>query len=153
MKISTRHASHPDDVKHYDTQKLRDHFLLERIFEPDQIIGVYSTFDRLLVGGISPQRQSLTLETVPQLKSAYFLERRELGIINVGAPSRISVEGEDFLLNKKEALYIGKGSREVIFHPSEAGETLLYFNSAPAHQAYPTKKVGVDEAEKVEMGS
>src|SRR5690606_1878895 len=125
------------DVKKYDTQKLRDHFLVDNIFEPDQIKGVYSTFDRLIVGGIKPEKKSLTLETVSQLKSDYFLERREMGIINIGNPTRISVEGKEYRLNKKEALYIGKGSKEVVFHPSDSGETLLYFNSAPAHTSYP----------------
>src|SRR5690606_30272544 len=109
--------------------------------------------DRLIVGGIKPEKKSLALETVSQLKSDYFLERREMGIINIGNPTRISVEGKEYRLNKKEALYIGKGSKEVVFHPSDSGETLLYFNSAPAHTSYPTVKVGMDEAEKVELGS
>ncbi|MEX2591758.1 MAG: 5-dehydro-4-deoxy-D-glucuronate isomerase [Anditalea sp.] len=153
IQIITRHASHPDDVRHYDTQKLREHFLLESIFETDQITGVYSTFDRLIVGGIHPVNGSLSLETVYQLKAEYFLERREMGIINIGSPTTVTVEGTDYKLNKKEALYIGKGAREVIFHPANEGKAFLYFNSAPAHHAYPTKKVGMEEAEKVEMGS
>lgn len=153
MQIVTRHASHPDDVKHYGTQKLREHFLLESLFETDQITGVYSTFDRLIVGGIHPVNEALTLETVDQLKASYFLERREMGIINVGNSTTIFVDGTAFKLNKKEALYIGRGVREVVFHPANDGKTLLYFNSAPAHQIYPTKKIGMEEAEKVEMGS
>src|SRR5690606_484268 len=153
IQIITRHASHPEDVKHYDTQKLRDHFLLENLFEIDQIRGVYSTYDRLIVGGILPVNGPLVLETVDQLKAEYFLERREMGIINVGDTATITVEGTSYYLNKKEALYIGKGAKEVIFHPSAEGKALLYFNSAPAHKNYPTKKVGMEEAEKVEMGS
>lgn len=153
MQIITRHASHPGDVKCYDTQKLRDHFLLENIFEPGMIKGVYSTFDRLIVGGIHPVDEPLTLESVDQLKADYFLERREMGIINVGSPTTITVEGKEFNLDKKEALYIGKETKEVIFHSSRTGKTLLYFNSAPAHRVYPCKKIGMDEAEKVEMGS
>ncbi|WP_200979634.1 5-dehydro-4-deoxy-D-glucuronate isomerase [Echinicola sp. 20G] len=151
--IVTRHASHPDDVKGYDTQKLRDHFLLENIFQDDQITGVYTTFDRLIVGGIAPVNKALELETVDQLKAEYFLERRELGIINVGAPTLVTVDGTDHKLNTKEALYVGQGVKEVIFNPSAEGKALLYFNSAPAHKAYPTKKVGLEDAEKVELGS
>lgn len=153
MQIITRHASHPDDVKHYTTQQLRDHFLLDQIFEPGMVKGVYSTYDRLIVGGIHPVNTSLTLETIDQLKSTYFLERRELGLINVGAPATVSVDGSTYTLNKKEALYVGRGAKEVIFHPSENGKALWYFNSAPAHQSFPTKKIGMEEAEKVEMGS
>ncbi|MDN3670491.1 5-dehydro-4-deoxy-D-glucuronate isomerase [Echinicola jeungdonensis] len=151
--IVTRHASHPEDVKGYDTQKLRDHFLLEDIFQKDQINGVYSTFDRLIVGGIYPVTKSLELETVDQLKSDYFLERREFGVINVGDSTLVTVDGTDHKLGRKEALYIGKGTKEVIFHPSAEGQAVLYFNSAPAHTDYPTKKVGLDDAEKVELGS
>jgi 4-deoxy-L-threo-5-hexosulose-uronate ketol-isomerase len=152
-QIITRHSSHPDDVKHYDTKRLRDHFLLENLFETDQIKGVYSTYDRLIVGGIFPVKGPRVLETVDQLKAKYFLERREMGVINVGDTAAITVDGTSYSLNKKEALYIGRGAKEVIFHPSAEGKALLYFNSAPAHHSYPTKKVGMEEAEKVEMGS
>src|SRR5690554_1971275 len=109
IQISTRHACHPDDVKQYDTQKLREHFLLESVFDKDTISGVYSTFDRLIVGGIFPSSAPLELLTVDQLKSDYFLERREIGIINVGDTSSVTVDGTTFSLKKKEALYIGRG--------------------------------------------
>src|SRR5690606_35972120 len=96
--ISTRHASHPNDVKQYDTQKLRDHFLLENLFKKGTINGVYSTFDRLIVGGIFPSSALLELLTVDQLKSDYFLERREIGIINVGDTSSVTVDGTTYSL-------------------------------------------------------
>jgi 4-deoxy-L-threo-5-hexosulose-uronate ketol-isomerase len=153
IHITTRHASHPDDVKHYDTQKLREHFLLESIFQKDQISGVYSTFDRLIVGGIFPSSSSLTLDPIDQLKADYFLQRREIGIINIGDTASIVVDGIEFSLNKKEALYIGRGVKSVVFHPANSGNALFYFNSAPAHTSYPTKKIGMQEAEKVELGS
>lgn len=153
INITTRYASHPEDVKNYDTQKLREHFLLENIFEKDQITGVYSTFDRLIAGGVHPVSGPLQLETVDQLKADYFLERREIGIINVGNAASVSVDGTGYTLDKKEALYIGRGAKEVVFHPAETGDALFYFNSAPAHTSYPTKKIGMDEAEKAEMGS
>lgn len=151
--IVTRYGAHPDDVKGYDTQKLRDHFLIENLFQDDKITGVYSMFDRYIVGGIAPVNKSLELETVDQLKAAYFLERRELGIINVGAPTLVTVDGTDHKLNTKEALYVGRGVKEVVFNPSTEGRALLYFNSAPAHKSFPTKKVGLEDAEKVELGS
>ena len=153
INITTRHASHPNDVQQYNTQQLREHFLVERLFEKGSIQGVYSTFDRLIVGGIFPSSAPLELLTVEQLKADYFLERREMGIINIGSRSSISVDGETYTLDKKEALYIGRGAKEVMFHPAESGEALFYFNSAPAHSSYPTLKIGMEDAEKVEMGS
>lgn len=153
MNIITRHASHPNDVKQYDTQQLREHFLVEEIFEKDTVKGIYSTFDRLIVGGIFPLSAPLELLPVEQLKADYFLERRELGIINIGSRSSISVDGTTFTLDKKEALYVGRGAKKVTFHPAASGEALFYFNSAPAHSSYPTRKIGMEDAEKVEMGS
>lgn len=153
IHITTRYASHPNEIKHYDTEKLREHFLLEKIFQNDQITGVYSAFDRLIVGGIFPSSAPLTLDPIDQLKADYFLERREIGIINVGNTATIVVDGAEFSLDKKEALYIGRGTKEVVFHPAKSGDALFYFNSAPAHTSYPTKKIGMQDAEKVEMGS
>lgn len=153
MKISTRYAAHPNDVEKYSTEQLREHFLIPDLFIKDTISGVYTTNDRLIVGGIHPVSQSLRLETVDQLKSEYFLERREIGIINIGAPATIKVDEETFTLANKEALYIGKGAKEVIFEPLASGEAKLYFNSAPAHCSYPTRKIGMNEANIMEMGS
>lgn len=150
---STRHAIHPEDFKTYTTEKLRECFLIENLFQKDTIQAVYTLYDRLIVGGISPVSKSLKLETFDTLRSEYFLERREIGIINIGAESTITVEGETYTLANKEALYIGKGNKEVIFHPSKNGETFFYYNSAPAHHSFPTKKVGLGDAETVELGS
>ncbi|MFD2033725.1 5-dehydro-4-deoxy-D-glucuronate isomerase [Belliella marina] len=151
--IETRYSNHPGDVKQYDTSKLRDHFLIESLFVKDQINGVYTLNDRLIIGGIHPVTKPIGLETIDQLKSEYFLERREIGIINVGPSTSIDVDGTTYELANKEALYIGQGVKEVVFHPSKSGDTFLYFNSAPAHHAYPTKKVGKDDAEVVTLGS
>src|SRR5690606_35181249 len=153
IHIRTRHAPHADYVKHHDTDKLRGYFLLENVFKKDKISGVYSAFDRLIVGGIFPSSTPLKLEPVEQLKADYFLERREMGIINVGNAASVSVDGELFLVQKKEALYIGKGAKEVVFHPAASGEALFYFNSAPAHRPYPHKHIRLAEAEKMELGS
>ncbi|MCC9168496.1 5-dehydro-4-deoxy-D-glucuronate isomerase [Pontibacter harenae] len=153
IHYTTRHAIHPNDSKQYDTAKLREAYLIENLFKPDTIQAVYTMYDRLIVGGVSPVKKPLKLETLPILKSENFLDRRELGIINIASESTITVDGETLKLANKEALYVGKGVKEVIFHPAKTGETLFYFNSAPAHQSYPTKKVSLSEAETVELGS
>jgi 4-deoxy-L-threo-5-hexosulose-uronate ketol-isomerase len=151
--IETRYSNHPKDVKSYDANQLREHFLVDKLFVTDEINGIYTLNDRLIVGGIRPVTKPLMLETVDQLKANFFLERREIGIVNVGSSTTIEVDGEYHLLKTKEALYIGKGSQEVKFYPSIEGESLLYFNSAPAHKSYPTKKVGINDAEIVNLGS
>jgi 4-deoxy-L-threo-5-hexosulose-uronate ketol-isomerase len=153
INYSVRHAIHPADFKGYNTAKLREHFLIENLFQPDSIQAVYTLYDRLIVGGAHPVKKPLKLETFPTLRSEHFLDRRELGIINIGADSKVTVDGKEIAVANKEALYVGKGVKEVIFHPSEEGETRFYFNSAPAHRANPTKKVSLNEAETVELGS
>ncbi|GHA74851.1 5-dehydro-4-deoxy-D-glucuronate isomerase [Pontibacter akesuensis] len=151
---SIRHAIHPNDSKTYDTAKLREAFLIEDLFQKDAVQGVYTMYDRLIVGGAQPANKPLPLESFPTLRSENFLDRRELGIINIGAESTVTVDGEVITLANKEALYVGMGTKEVIFHPAANGaDTFFYFNSAPAHRNYPTKKVALDQAETVEMGS
>jgi 4-deoxy-L-threo-5-hexosulose-uronate ketol-isomerase len=154
MNQEVRFAVHPDDFKHKTTEQLRESFLIEKLFQSDQIISVYTHYDRLIVGGAMPTTRSLKLEATTELKSDFFLQRRELGIINVGDAGKVVVDGKSFTLKFKEALYIGKGIKEVIFETCD-GKTspLFYFNSAPAHTAYPTKKISFEEAEKVELGS
>ncbi|GAA4300258.1 5-dehydro-4-deoxy-D-glucuronate isomerase [Nibribacter koreensis] len=153
MNHTTRHAIHPEDFKAYGTQKLREHFLMENLFVKDSIELVYTLYDRLIVGGVHPVSQSVRLDTFPNLRSENFLDRREIGIINVGPEANVTVDGTDYTLAPKEALYIGKGVKEVVFHPAQTGEARFYFNSAPAHHTYPTKKVSLAEAETVEMGA
>jgi len=149
-----RNASHPADAKHYDTQRLRDEHLVSPLFTPDDIRMVYSMYDRYVVGGIHPVKDTLELEPVDALKSAFFLHRREIGIINVGGPARILVDGKEYLLNYKEALFIGQGDKKVTFASTDAAKPAkLYFNSAPAHKAYPDKKVTLADATVRQMGS
>lgn len=153
IHYSVRHAIHPADSKTYDTSRLREAYLIENLFQQDSIQAVYTLYDRLIVGGANPVNKPLTLETFPTLRSEFFLDRRELGVINVGADSTVTVDGQEIALANKEALYVGKGVKEVIFHPAAKGETRFYFNSAPAHRSNPTKKVTLKEAETVELGS
>lgn len=150
---STRYAVHPTDVKAYDTKRLRDNFLLDGIFKEDTIQLVYTHYDRYIVGGASPVSKALTLETIDPLKANFFLERREMGIINVGSAAVVTVDGKEYTLEYKEALYIGRGAKDVVFHPAKDKRTLFYINSAPAHTTYPTRKVSLAEADTVELGS
>lgn len=154
MKYEIRYASHPEDAKSYDTTRIRKEFLIPTLFENDEISLVYSMYDRYIVGGAMPVSKALKLETIDELKSDFFLCRRELGIINVGGKAKITADGVVFELNYKEALYIGMGTRDVQFESVEkTTPAQLYINSAPAHQAYPSKKITKAEAEVVEMGS
>lgn len=147
-----RYAAHPKDVRAYDTDELRAQFLIENLFVPDQINLTYSMNDRLIVGGVMPVSKSLRLETIDYLKSENFLDRRELGIINVGGAGKVVVDGEEYLLNKKEALYVGQGCVEVLFAAANGEQPLFYINSAPAHKKYPNKKVGSAEAIVIQLG-
>jgi len=154
MKAELRYAAHPDDVKHWDTTKLRKEFLIENIFEPDEIYLVYSMYDRYMVGGAMPVKDKLMLETDAMLKSENFLDRREMGIINVGGNAVIQASGQSYNIGFKEALYLGKGTDNVIFisvDPTKPAK--LYINSAPAHQAYPSRKIAVSDAEIVVLGA
>ena len=147
-----RFAHHPEDVKKYTTQQLREHFLISNLFQKDQIQLTYSMYDRFIVGGVLPVEKSLKLETIDDLKSENFLDRRELGIINIGGKGKVTVEGTVYELSKGEALYVGKGNKEVIFDKIGSEQPYFYINSVPAHHTYPTKKVGKAESEVVELG-
>jgi 4-deoxy-L-threo-5-hexosulose-uronate ketol-isomerase len=147
-----RYASNPKDASKYNTDELREQFLIEKLFSENDINLTYSMYDRYIVGGIMPVGQTLQLETIPYLKSENFLDRRELGIINVGGKGTVSVDGEIYELDKKEALYIGMGAKEVLFSSSENNPALFYLNSAPAHAHFPNKKVTKENAEIVHMG-
>lgn len=149
-----RYAASPKDAKLYDTQRIREEFLIEKLFASNEINLVYSHYDRYIVGGANPTNEELVLEAIDPLKAAFFLERRELGIINVGGTGSILVDGEKYTLAYKEALYVGRGSKEVKFSSEDASKPAqFYLNSAPAHTSYPTKKVDKSNAEIVELGS
>lgn len=153
MKIELRYASHPQDFKSYDTEKLRKEFLIENVFLADEISLVYSMYDRYIVGGAMPVKKSLKLETVDELKAEQFLDRREMGIINIGGAALINAGGVVYNIGFKEALYLGKGTKNVVFESADQKKPAkLYINSAPAHHTYPSKKVTLKDAEVVVMG-
>ena len=150
----TRYTCNPTDFKTYDTQRIRKDFLIENVMESGKINLVYSHYDRYIAGGAVPSYGALPLESIEPLKADYFLERRELGIINVGGEGSISVDGTLYELGYKEALYIGRGNKEVVFYSkTPTNPARFYLNSAPAHRANPTKKVSQKDAEIVELGS
>ena len=153
-KFESRYAQSPKEVKQMDTATLRENFLIENVFEANQVNLTLSHFDRYIVGGAMPVDGKLQLPNPGDLKANYFLERREIGMINVGGKAVVTADGERFELDYKEALYIGKGTKEVSFESVNKNEPAkLYINSAPAHHTYPTKKVSKAEAEIVEMGT
>lgn len=154
MKYESRYSVHPSDARKYDTQELREHFLVEKVFEEDVINMTYSHEDRYIVGGAKPVNTTLELQPIDPLKADYFLERRELGIVNVGGQGIVIVDGDVHTLNFKEALYVGRGVKEVSFKSVDVSKPAsFYLNSTPAHKSYPTKKVTREEAEKVELGA
>ena len=149
-----RYAVHPEDFRHYDTTRLRRNFLIERIFASDEVNMVYSMYDRMIVGGAMPVNETLKLEAIDPLKARFFTDRREIGVFNVGGKGSVRVGDDVFELDFKEALYIGRGEREVFFSSIDSQQPArFYFNSATAHMTYPCRKVTRQDAIVAHMGS
>lgn len=154
MIFDVRYANSPAEVQGMPTEALRNHFLIDSLFEDNKIRLTYSHFDRLIVGGSMPVGEHLTLQTIDPLKAEFFLERREIGIINVGGEGQVTADGKAISLHFKDALYIGRGVREISFSSRDPNiPAKFYFNSAPAHRSCALKKVTRKEAETVELGS
>ena len=146
MNVNIQLACHPDDVKHYDTERLRSAFLMERVMAADEINLTYTLYDRMVYGGVMPVNQVLKLETFNELKAEYFLDRRELGVINIGGNGVVTVDGVEYALNFKEALYVGCGKKEVTFRSHDAAcPAKFYVNSAPAYKEYVTQLITTDK--------
>ena len=151
--MRTRYANNPRDSKRYDTEELRENYLVEDIFKDDQIELVYSHVDRIIFGGIKPVYKELKLEAGKEMGVDYFLERRELGIINIGGKAIVTIDGTEYELKEKDGLYVGKGNKEVSFkskNPEEPAK--LYVNSVPAHKEYATVKIDIEKANPVRLG-
>lgn len=151
--MEIRYATHPEHAAAMDTDGLRENFLIQDLFIKDTCKMVYSYNDRLIVGGIMPGRP-VSLNVDPKIIGGdYLLERREMGVINVGGKGAITVDGTVFEIEHKDGLYIGMGSREILFTSNDASQPAkFYFNSAPAHMAYPTAVAKFSEAEPVILG-
>lgn len=148
------HQVHPEDFVRYNTQQIRDRFLMESLIQPDAIMNSYTHYDRMMAGGANPVTKSLTLATYDALKSEYFLERRELGILSIGGKGSVSVDGEKFEMGNLDCLYVGKGKKEVIFSSDNSNEPAKFILiSCPAHKEFPVQLMRPSEATLAEVGS
>ena len=137
--MELRTAASPRDVKHYTTERLREEFLIEKVFFEDEIRLVYSHIDRIITGAATPVKKALKLEAGDELRAAYFLERREMGVINVGGDGQITVDGKKYTVVSRDGMYIGMGSKDITFESVDASNPAkFYINSAPAHRTCPT---------------
>jgi 4-deoxy-L-threo-5-hexosulose-uronate ketol-isomerase len=154
IHMDIRHAVHPDHFKTLDADALRRHFLVERVFEEDKVNLVYSHIDRIIVGGVHPVRETLPLEVTKAFGVDYFLQRREMGVINIGSQGTVLADGVEYVLGNREGLYIGMGCRDIAFRSSDTkSPAKFYFNSTPAHCAYPIVAVSKSNAQQVKLGS
>jgi 4-deoxy-L-threo-5-hexosulose-uronate ketol-isomerase len=152
MKII--HQVHPHDFMHYTTQQIREKFLLQQLVQPGKIECVYTHYDRMIIGAIWPTGKPLVLGTYEQLKTPFFLSRREIGIINISGNGTVAVDGETFPMEKLDCLYIGKGKEELIFSSADADHPAKFiFFSCPAHKEYPARLMKPAEALPAELGS
>ena len=163
--MELRTAVSPKDVKHYTTDRLREEFLIQNLFTPDEIKLIYSHIDRIITGAATPVNEVLKLTAGDELRAEYFLQRREMGVINIGGDGIITIDGREYEVAHKQGMYIGKGAKDITFaskNPEQPAK--FYLNSAPAHKTYPTvliKPEGtpeegvviVKDENKVELGS
>lgn len=147
MNLQVRYANHPADSKHYTTKELREHYLVEKVFAADEINLVYSHQDRIVSGGIMPVSKTLKLETSDELRAKYFLERRELGIINIGGLGKVTLDGKVYEVKSKDGLYVGMGTENVEFASLDPkNPAKFYISSCPAHKTYPTYYIDFEKA-------
>jgi 4-deoxy-L-threo-5-hexosulose-uronate ketol-isomerase len=151
--METRYAVHPEHVKTFDTEQIRKHLLIERLFEEGKLHMVYSHVDRIIAGGACPADKRLELAVTKELGVDFFLQRREMGIINIGAGGIVTVDEREYPLGNKECLYIGMGAKAVAFASADGEKPAkFYFNSTPAHAAYPTVRLTMKDAQQVSLG-
>jgi len=153
MEMDIRYANHPDDAKKYTTDEIRKHYLIDSLFDDDKVSLTYSHVDRIMVGGIMPVKKTLTLEAGKEMGVDYFLERREMGIINIGGAGTLILDGKEYPVGSREGAYVGMGIKEVSFKSSDKkNPAKFYMNSSPAHHSYPTVLIDLEKARKVELG-
>ncbi|MCQ8212179.1 5-dehydro-4-deoxy-D-glucuronate isomerase [Cetobacterium somerae] len=153
MRLDTRYANHPEDSKHYTTEELRKHYLMETVFVADEVNLMYSHVDRVIAGGVMPVETEVKLEGCKELGSEFFLERRELGLINIGGSGKVVLDGVEYDMASRDGLYVGMGVKEITFKSDSAENPAKYYvNSAPAHVAYPTVKIDIANANAVHLG-
>jgi 4-deoxy-L-threo-5-hexosulose-uronate ketol-isomerase len=151
--MDIRQPANPRDFESYTTERMREEFLVQNLFVTGTVNLTYSYIDRMIVGGICPDKP-LKLEVGKELGTDYFLERRELGVINVGPAGSVQVDGQSVDLTVNDGLYVGQGAKDVVFSSQNPAEPArFYLLSGPAHKAYPTQKITMDEAEAARIGT
>lgn len=152
--MNIRFANGIEETKQMDTEQLRQHYLVGGLFVPEKISLVYSHYDRVIIGGVNPIGKTVELPNHPELRAEYFLERRELGVINVGGDGIVVADGKEFALRKMDCVYLGKGTRSVKFRSKGRKEpALFYLLSAPAHHTYPNRMMPKEKAAPVQLGA
>lgn len=151
--METRYAHHPEDVKHQTTEELRKNFLVETLFEKERVHLTYTHNDRMIFGGVTPGTEELTIQLDKELGVNYFLERRELGIINIGDEGTVILDGVEYEMKGRDGLYVGRGTKDVRFRSKDANKPAkFYINSTPAHHTYPTVKIDIKEIDPLHKG-
>ncbi|RDE27415.1 5-dehydro-4-deoxy-D-glucuronate isomerase [Parageobacillus thermoglucosidasius] len=151
--MEIRYAQHPEDVKTYTTDQLREQFLVEKVFEEDKVCLTYTHVDRMIFGGVMPKNKELTIPLGKELGVRYFLERREMGVINIGGNGSITIDGEEYEMNYRDGLYVGKGAKEIVFRSIDPNNPAkFYLASAPAHYTYPTVKISIERINPLRLG-
>ena len=151
--MEQRYESSPREVEIMNTEELRENFLIETLFEENKAVWTYSHYDRMVAGGIMPTSKTVKLESYPELRSEYFLERREIGIINIGGKGTVIADGVSYDLDKLSCVYLGRGTKAVEFSSSDAGSPAKYYCfSAPAHTTYPNTMYTKEQATPVTLG-
>ena len=151
--MQVRYQQSSEAVRNMDTTQLREHFLIQDLMKKNKVTWVYTHYDRVMIGGAKPISQKLLLQSAEELKASYFLERRELGIINVGAEGTVTVDGKKYAMESLDCLYIGRGAKKVFLESSSAKQPAIYYMiSAPAHHTYPTQLAKLTQAQPTPMG-
>ena len=158
VNYQVRWANHPEDAKHYTTDRLRKEFLVEKVFAPNEVNWTYTMYDRFLVGGAEPVDAPIKIEPIEPLLAKTFLENREMGIINIGGPGVVTVDGKKYDLNFQEGIYVGRSTEKnpnniTLSSKDPKNPAKFYMNSACAHQTFPTKKVTLKDANNIKAGS
>lgn len=152
--MEVRNASNSKDMKHYTTERLREEFLITGLFTADNSKMVYSHIDRIITAGFMPVTKELKLEAGKELAADFFLQRREMGCINIGGKGTITVDGTEYVMNPRDGIYIGMGNKEITFKSDDAeAPAKFYVSSCPAHCTYPTVHIDITKAKKVPCGS
>lgn len=152
--METRYATHPEDVKKYNTEELREHFLVETLFESGKVHLTYTHNDRMIFGGVTPAQEELTIKLDKELGVEYFLERREMGIINIGGDGVVVLDGTEYEMQLRDGLYVSRGTKEVLFRSKDPqNPAKFYINSTPAHHTYPTVKIDINKITPLEAGA